>query len=84
MNRHVTGQQLCWAVRDVALSRYGLMARSVLAKWNIRRTEDIGAIIFALVENDWLKKLPSDKIEDFQDVYSFDEVFEPDYRSGGE
>ena len=30
MNRHVTGQQLCWAIRDTALNRWGLMARGVL------------------------------------------------------
>jgi len=75
MNRHVTGQQLCRAVRDIALKRYGLMARSVLGKWNITRTEDIGAIIFALVENDWLKKLPTDKIEDFENVFLFRDAF---------
>ena len=34
------------------------MAKGVLARWNICRTEDIGAIIFALVENDWLQKQP--------------------------
>lgn len=82
MNRHVTGQQLCWAVRDVALRRYGMMARSVLAKWNITRTEDIGAIIFALVENDWLRKLPTDKIEDFENVFLFRDAFELDYQPG--
>lgn len=84
MNRHVTGQQLCWAVRDAALKRYGLMAQSVLARWNITRTEDIGAIIFALVENDWLKKLPSDSIEDFRDVFSFKDAFELNYRVDAE
>jgi len=80
MNRHVTGRQLCWAVRDTALKRWGLMARSVLARWGITRTEDIGAIIFALVENDWLQKQPTDRIEDFEDVFSFDEAFELNYR----
>jgi uncharacterized repeat protein (TIGR04138 family) len=79
LNRHVSGQQLCWAIRDAALTRWGLMARGVLARWNIRRTEDIGAIIFALVENDWLRKLPTDRIEDFNSVFPFDQAFEQDY-----
>lgn len=79
-NRHVTGQQLCWAVRDVALKRWGLMAKAVLARWNIHRTEDIGAIVFALVENDWLQKQPTDQIEDFDHVFDFDEAFEADYQ----
>lgn len=80
LNRHVTGQQLCWAFRDAALERWGMMARAVLTKWNMTRTEDIGAIIFALVDNGWLQKQPTDTLEDFDEVFSFDEVFDRAYR----
>lgn len=79
INRHVTGQQLCWAIRDAALEQWGLMARSVLTRWNIQRTEDIGEIVFALVENDWLQKQPDDSIEDFHNVYHFEEAFDRAY-----
>ncbi len=82
MNRHVTGQQLCWALRDEALRRWGLMARTVLTRWNITRTEDIGAIIFALVDNGWLQKQPTDRLEDFSGVFDFKEAFEQAYRMG--
>jgi uncharacterized repeat protein (TIGR04138 family) len=80
MNRHVSGKELCWALRDAALKRWGLMAMGVLARWGITRTQDIGAMIFALVENDWLKKQPTDSIHDFDDVYIFQEAFEGSYR----
>lgn len=76
LNRHVTGQELCRAVRDVALNRWGLLARGVLARWNITRTEDIGAIVYALVNNGWLQKQPTDSIDDFNSVFSFKEAFE--------
>jgi uncharacterized repeat protein (TIGR04138 family) len=79
MNRHVTGQQLCWAIRDAALERWGLMARSVLTRWNIHRTEDIGEIVFALVDSDWLQKQPQDSIDDFQNVFHFEQAFEGNY-----
>ncbi len=82
MNRHVSGPELCWAVRDAALERWGLMARGVLGAWGMTRTQDVGAIIFALVENDWLKKQPSDSLHDFDDVYSFAEAFDGTYRVG--
>ena len=82
MNRHVTGQQLCWAMRDAALARWGLLARTVLARWNITRTEDIGAIIFALVNHGWLQKQPTDLPEDFSHVFDFDQAFEQAYRMG--
>jgi len=82
MNRHVTGQQVCWAVRDTAIERWGLMAKSVLARWGIESTRDIGAIIFALVESNWLQKQSSDKLDDFNDVFSFDEALDKEYRIG--
>jgi uncharacterized repeat protein (TIGR04138 family) len=82
MNRHVTGQELCWAIRDIALERWGLMARGVLARWNICRTEDLGAIVFALVEHHWLAKQPTDHIEDFHGVYPFSEAFDKQYQIG--
>lgn len=80
MNRHVTGQQLCWAIRDVALERWGLMARSVLARWGITSSEDVGHIIFALVENHWLQKQPTDTIEDFNNVFCFGDAFDGSYK----
>ncbi len=83
MNRHVTGQELCWAVRDAALERWGLMARGVLARWEITRTEDIGTIVFALVDNHWLSKQPTDTIDDFRNVFPFAEAFDKQYQIGG-
>lgn len=80
VNRHVTGQQLCGAIRDIALERWGLMARHVLARWNITCTGDIGTIVFALVDNGWLQKQSTDRIEDFEQVFSFSEAFDHQYR----
>jgi len=83
LNRHVTGQQLCWAIRDVAQKRWGFMARAVLARWNITRTEDIGAIVFALVNNGWLQKQPTDSLADFDAVFNFHQAFDQTYKFNG-
>src|SRR4051794_26069284 len=48
--RHIGGRDLCEGLRELALKRWGRMARAVLARWNIRRTVDFGNIVFALVE----------------------------------
>jgi uncharacterized repeat protein (TIGR04138 family) len=80
LNRHVTGQQLCEVIRDTALERWGLMARGVLARWGITRTEDFGAIVFALVNNGWLSKQPTDCLEDFENVFQFSQAFGRDYQ----
>lgn len=80
MNRHVTGQQLCEVIRDAALERWGLMARGVLARWGVNRTEDLGEIVFALVNNGWLQKQPTDSLDDFDNIFSFDQAFDREYR----
>ena len=50
VRRHITGVELARAARDLALERYGLMARVVLEHWGISSTADIGDIVFTLVE----------------------------------
>lgn len=80
LNRHVTGQQLCQVIRDVALERWGLMARGVLSRWGVTSTADLGQIVFALVNNGWLQKQPSDSIDDFDDVFTFAEAFDRSYK----
>jgi len=80
MNRHVSGSDLCFGLRDYALSRWGLLAPAVLNSWGIRETKDFGRIVFALVDNGVLQKQPEDRIEDFDAVYSFDRAFDDAYK----
>jgi uncharacterized repeat protein (TIGR04138 family) len=79
LNRHVSGGDLCWGLRDYALQRWGRMARTVLANWNLRETLDFGNIVFAMIEFDFMQKQPSDSLEDFRDVFSFAEAFDASY-----
>ncbi len=80
VSRHITGQQLCEGLRDYARSQWGLLARTVLARWNITCTFDFGRIVFAMVENELMHKTDEDSIEDFRNVYDFKNAFEADYR----
>ncbi len=74
-DRHISGRQLCIGLRDFAIDQFGLLARTVLEHWRIRRTEDFGRIVFALVDAGLMRKTDSDSIDDFATVYDFDEVF---------
>jgi len=74
-SRHVNGQQLCLGLRDLAIQRYGLMAKAVLNKWGVYETRDFGNIIFALVDANLMRTTDEDTIEDFDEVYGFDEAF---------
>ena len=71
--RHVTGQQLCEAIRRYAVEQYGMMAKSVLNEWGILSTGDFGEIVFNLIEIGQMKKTDSDRREDFENVFDFDD-----------
>jgi uncharacterized repeat protein (TIGR04138 family) len=81
--RHLNGGELAWACRDFALEQFGLLAPTVLEHWGIRRTEDLGRIVFLLIDVGLLAQQPSDRIEDFDRVYDFAEVFTAGYRWPG-
>lgn len=80
--RHVTGPEVAEAARELALERYGPLARTVLEHWGIHTTADLGEIVFLLVECGILVKRPSDSREDFEGLFSFEEAFEEAYPWG--
>jgi uncharacterized repeat protein (TIGR04138 family) len=73
--RHVSGQELLDGIREFALAEFGPMTRTVLNGWGIRRTEDIGEIVFNMVETGLLGKTENDSRADFANGYDFDEAF---------
>lgn len=78
--RHITGPELLDAVRNLAVERFGPMARTVLNHWGLVAGEDVGQIVFLLVEAGVLSKTEEDSLEDFSGVVRFDDAFESEYR----
>jgi uncharacterized repeat protein (TIGR04138 family) len=78
--RHVSGTDLCEGLRELALHRWGMLARTVLSRWNVRRTLDFGRIVFALVDSGWMQATPDDSLEDFREVFDFKTAFDAEYR----
>lgn len=79
MNRHVSGRELSLVLRDLAIERWGFLARQVLSHWGIHSTHDFGRIVFALVDNHILSKQPGDSLRDFDRVYDFADAFDRGY-----
>ena len=79
-NHHVTGQQLCEGLREFALKEWGLLAPTVLKRWNITSTYDFGRIVFTLVEHEHMAKTDQDTVEDFRNVYDFKTAFDTNYK----
>lgn len=78
--RHVSGQELCEAMRLYAHQQYGYMAKSVLNHWGIESTGDFGEIVFNLIEIEQMRKTPHDSREDFENVFDFEEGFQHSFR----
>ena len=83
VRRHVNGPELAWACRDFAQQQFGLLAPGVLTHWGITRTEDIGRIVFTLVEVGLLVTQPGDTESDFEGVYQFADAFGDSYEWQG-
>jgi len=73
---HISGRELCEGLRDHALEQFGRLARVVLEQWGVRSSEDIGNIVFNMVEVGLLRKTDEDRREDFSGVLNFDEAFD--------
>jgi len=78
--RHVSGQELCEAIRKFAVEQYGYMAKTVLNNWGIHGTGDFGEIVFNLIRIGQMRKTPQDCREDFDDVYDFETAFRQEFK----
>jgi uncharacterized repeat protein (TIGR04138 family) len=71
---HVSGQELCAGAIDLARREFGRMGRVVFRMWGINKTDDIGEIVFNLIDANLLSKQDSDQRADFHALFDLDEV----------
>jgi uncharacterized repeat protein (TIGR04138 family) len=71
----VSGAELLEAFRLLALDQFGPLARTVLAEWGIRSTDDVGNIVFQQVESGEMGKTERDSPQDFRAVFEFAAAF---------
>ena len=77
---HLTGQQLCEAIRIYALEQYGYMSKCVLNCWGVQSTGDFGEIVFNLIRIGEMRKTKDDRREDFDGIYDFDIALRQHFR----
>jgi len=78
--RHVSGRELLKGIREFAIDEFGPMTKTVLNGWGIKKTEDIGEIVFNMVETGLLGKTDEDNRADFANGYDFDEAFRKPFK----
>ena len=79
---HVTGQQLCEGLRQLAIKSFGPMVPVVFEYWGISKTADFGDMVWNLIELGAFGRTEGDSREDFHNVYSFHDTFVVPYLPG--
>ena len=64
-HRHVSAQELIAGFRDLALEEFGPMASTLMTEWGITSGNDIGTMVFQLIEEGAFGKQDSDTQDDF-------------------
>jgi uncharacterized repeat protein (TIGR04138 family) len=77
--RHVSAAELLHGLCDCAKARFGMMAWTVLERWGVQSTTDIGTIVFQLVESGVLSRQDSDERSDFDGVMDLETELEDNY-----
>ncbi|MEZ5387624.1 MAG: hypothetical protein R3F13_19110 [Prosthecobacter sp.] len=74
-DQHVSGQELLAGFREHVLSEYGPMALMLLEQWGLKRGEDVGNIVYNLIDVGYFGKNDGDSLEDFAGGYEFASAF---------
>ena len=79
---HVTGQQMCEGLRQLAIKAFGPMVPTVFEYWGVRKTDDFGEMVWKLIDLGVFGRTEADSRADFKNVYSFREAFVDPYIPG--
>ncbi len=66
LHRHLSGRELLHGVVRLAREEFGPLAALVFREWGVHGSEDVGRIVFGLVEKGELSARPEDSLADFQ------------------
>jgi uncharacterized repeat protein (TIGR04138 family) len=72
---HVDAGELLDGFRQLALKEFGPMVMTVFEYWGIAASEDVGQMVFNLIEAGVFGKTESDSVEDFRGALNFHAAF---------
>lgn len=79
-HRHVSGPELLEGLVAHAIEKFGPMAVPVLEAWGIREGDDVGTMVFKLIEVGAFGKSEEDALSDFRGVMKLQERLLAPYR----
>ena len=71
---HVSGAELIRGACELAVIEFGMMAPVVFRQWNIRKTDDMGNIVFNLIRGERLSKSDRDEPDDFHELFDIEQT----------
>ncbi|MBO7482392.1 MAG: hypothetical protein J6U17_00710 [Kiritimatiellae bacterium] len=74
-DRHMSGEDILDEFKERTLDLYGPMSWTVLREWGVTKCEDIGEMMFNLVESRRIRRDEGDTPEAFSGGYDFRETF---------
>ena len=81
---HVGAEELLDGFRLHAINEFGPMSLMVLNYWGLKCSEDVGHMVFNLVNAEVFGKTDEDTLESFREVFDFTEVFVAPFRPESE
>ena len=79
--KHCSGEDILDEFKERALDQYGPLTYTVLTEWGVTCTEDIGEMMFNLVEGRRVGRDENDTAESFAGGYDFKETFLAPYQT---
>jgi uncharacterized repeat protein (TIGR04138 family) len=64
--RHISGRELVDGLCALAYQRYDYLAPMVLAEWGLVSPQDVGLIVFKMVDMGYMSRRPEDTMDDFE------------------
>ncbi len=72
--RHVSGPDLLQGFREFALEQFGPMAATLMTEWGVRKCQDVGDMVFLLIDEQVFGKQDTDRREDFSEIFDFEDA----------
>ena len=73
---HLDASDLAKALIECARRGYGRRGRRLLRQWQLEQSEDLGTLVFGLVEAGLMQARPEDARSDFEGLYSAEDLDE--------
>jgi uncharacterized repeat protein (TIGR04138 family) len=80
--QHITAAEICAACSTYCAWYFNDRPEAIdlLSEWGMRCSEDLGCIIFAMVRAGWIRTRPEDSPSDFDNLFTLDTLFPPDFK----